>query len=124
MYNSIVIPGLQHWQLLSKQTDIGQSRTSALNPLQWTLAILLLGLLILLWTGADKWIIVGLGVCVFGDVGLLAFGYFYFMFKNPDALRSEAFSLQKMAIERGLVGDSLHEDITPTVGWSMHTRRR
>lgn len=29
------------------------------------------------------------------------------MFHNPDALRSESYSLSKMAIERGLVGDSI-----------------
>jgi hypothetical protein len=33
--------------------------------------------------------------------------YAYFATKTPDALRSERFYLQKLAIKRGLVGDSL-----------------
>lgn len=33
--------------------------------------------------------------------------YIYFMFKNPDALRSETFTLRKMAIEKSLHGDDL-----------------
>ncbi len=32
--------------------------------------------------------------------------YLYFMFKDPDALRSENYSLEKLAIQRGLAGDS------------------
>lgn len=33
--------------------------------------------------------------------------YVYFMRTNPDALRSEQFSLSKLAIEKGLIGDTL-----------------
>lgn len=34
--------------------------------------------------------------------------YLYFMFTDKDALRSETYSIQKLAIERGLRGDDLH----------------
>lgn len=37
---------------------------------------------------------------------LLAYGYFLFT-GNTDALRSERFTIKKMQIERGLLGDSL-----------------
>jgi hypothetical protein len=97
------------WQtLLSRQTDIGQSRTSVLNPLQWTLAILLLGLFGAFEAKAPQWMSVGIGICSFGVVLLLGVAYVFFMFRNPDALRSEGFSLQKLALEKGLVGDNLH----------------
>lgn len=33
--------------------------------------------------------------------------YVFLLFRDRDALRSEGYSLQKMAIERGLFGDSL-----------------
>lgn len=31
--------------------------------------------------------------------------YLYFAFKNPDCLRSETFTLSKLAIEKGQIGD-------------------
>ena len=38
---------------------------------------------------------------------LFGFGYVFFMFKDSDALRSERYSLSKMAIEKGLIGDDI-----------------
>jgi hypothetical protein len=38
-------------------------------------------------------------------VFLVAYGYL--LLKNPDALRSENFTLSKLAIEKGLVGDNI-----------------
>ena len=35
---------------------------------------------------------------------ILAYGYF--AVKNPDALRSESYSMGKMVIEKGVIGDS------------------
>jgi hypothetical protein len=43
--------------------------------------------------------LLGMTVCIF-----LAF-YMYFAVKNPDALRSEKYTLSKMAIEKNLIGD-------------------
>jgi len=37
---------------------------------------------------------------------LYLIAYIYFAIKSPDYLRTERYSIQKMAIERGLVGDS------------------
>ncbi len=95
------------WKLLANQTQIGQSRSSVLNPLQWTLAILLLGLGILALSRAPAWIITGGAVGFFVSLAFLLFSYGFFMRKNPDALRSEWYSLNKIALEKGLVGDNL-----------------
>ncbi|HTL73204.1 MAG TPA: hypothetical protein VL863_07860, partial [bacterium] len=40
--------------------------------------------------------------------------YIFLLKREPDALRSESFALSKMAIERGLVGDSQHELAKPS----------
>ena len=96
-----------NWGILAKQTNIGQSRTSALNPLQWGLAILLLGLGILVVAKVPSWIITGIGVSIFLILALFLISYIYFLRTNPDALRSEDFQLTKMAMEKGLLGDSL-----------------
>lgn len=99
---------LEHVRSWFNLAQIGQSRSSITNPLQWTLVIL--GGAILL-TGLMKmppWITDAMVVCFLFVLVLFVYAYLYFMHKNPDVLRSENFHLSKMAIERGLVGDSLH----------------
>jgi len=40
--------------------------------------------------------------------GLVFFGaYLYCLFADRDALRSETYSIQKLAIEKGFIGDSI-----------------
>jgi hypothetical protein len=91
---------------LLNQASIGQSRTSVLNPIQWFVAILLSGFCIALIVHAPTWFTVLVGVGV-GLAFALFFGaYIYFCKKDPDALRSENYSLTKLAIEKRFLGDS------------------
>jgi membrane protein implicated in regulation of membrane protease activity len=79
-----------------------------MNPLGWALATVLSALVFLVWQHAPFWIA---GVIVaFAAVLLLAYvgAYLFFMLKNPDALRSERFTLSKMQIEKSQIGDTLH----------------
>jgi hypothetical protein len=92
---------------LLQQANIGQSRSSVLNPLQWMLVILVFGLGICLLFHAPVWLVVLFAVMVALVLVLFLLAYLYFARVNPDALRSEQFSLSKLAIEKGLVGDSL-----------------
>jgi hypothetical protein len=39
--------------------------------------------------------------------------YVFLLIKNPDALRSEEFSLSKMALEKGLIGDTTSGFVDP-----------
>ena len=39
------------------------------------------------------------------SVSIYLLSYVYYALKNPDALRSERFTLSKMAIEKNLIGD-------------------
>lgn len=94
-----------NWNFLFGQ--IGQSRSSALNPLQWVLAIFVGGVVGLATAKAPEWAIIGTGTCAMVDFVALLCAYFYFMWKDRDALRSESFSLQKLAMEKGLLGDNL-----------------
>ena len=87
--------------------EIGQSRSSITNPLQWGMVILIGGVVLSLLVKAPPWI-TGILMAFFAGVGLLfLYAYAFFMHKNPDVLRSEHFHLHKLAIERGLIGDSL-----------------
>lgn len=80
-------------------------RSTALQPLLYFAAIVGALLIGASQTDAPEWVmhsLVGLlaGVAVVGG-----YGFLYFMKRNPDALRSEKFTLTKLAIERGLIGD-------------------
>jgi hypothetical protein len=67
----------------------GQSRSSVLYSLQWGLGILFPGTGILLWRKAPEWMIDMAGVFLAINFVAFIFAYFWFMAKNPDALRSE-----------------------------------
>lgn len=83
------------------------ARSTALHALQWVMAILLASLPILLFAEAPDWLFYVI-ICAFAAVMVtFLIAYIYLLFKDPDALRSERYSLSKMAIEHGLVGDSL-----------------
>lgn len=93
-------------ELLSRSTADG-SRTNVLNHLQWMIAALIAVLVSASLFGISEkliWLFAVL-LCVFIICYLIT--HFYFMFKNPDALRSEKFTIQKMALERGLIGDNV-----------------
>ena len=92
-------------ELLSSSTADG-SRTNALNHLQWMLAAFLGSTIVAFYSGVPHqfcWLLVAATAVL-----LLCYlvTHFYFMVKNPDALRSEKFTIEKMALERGLIGDS------------------
>jgi hypothetical protein len=90
---------------LSQATASG-ARSTALQPLGWLAGILIVGLAIVPFRNAPSWLLIllaGLLVCC---VVLYLLSYIYFAFKNPDALRSETFTLSKMALEKNLIGDN------------------
>jgi hypothetical protein len=52
------------------------------------------------------WLIILLAVILVFAFILFFIAYGYCLIKDRDALRSETYSIQKMAIERGIIGDS------------------
>lgn len=82
------------------------TRTDALRPLIWPIAGLLIAITGALTAHAPAWLLVVLvsavGIALIVYVG----AFIYFAAKDPDALRSEKYKLQKLAIEHGLYGDS------------------
>ena len=96
-----------------EQANAQGSRSTALSPLGWLTAIISSALFTALLAKAPSWAIVtiltALGLCV-----LMYFAaYIFFMIKSPDALRSEKFTLSKLAIERSVIGDNLSGLIDP-----------
>ena len=92
-------------ELLSRSTADG-SRTNALNHIQWMIAAFLVVFMIAATSGLATAVQIFIGSITVLLVIAYLVTHFYFAVKNPDALRSEKFTIQKMAIERAIIGDS------------------
>jgi len=83
------------------------TRSSALRPIDWLLLLQLGSLLGSLYLDAANWIVIFFVFSSALSFSLYLFTYVYLLFKDRDALRSETYSLHKLAIEKGLIGDSI-----------------
>lgn len=90
-----------------QQAMASGSKSTVLTDLRWFAAIVFSALLVAAGIQAPVWILILLSVilCLICVVYLAA--YIFFAFRSPDYLRSEKFTLSKMAIERSVKGDSL-----------------
>lgn len=82
------------------------SRSSVVTMLVIVMGMLLAGLVFSANTVAP-WVSMLLSGMLGVTFLFFLFWYSFFALKSPDALRSERFSIQKMAIERGMLGDSV-----------------
>jgi hypothetical protein len=89
------------------------TRTSALAPLQWMAAICFSGCVGLAYATHSVWLVAAALVMPFGICVFYCVAYWQHLKTNPDALRSERYSLSKLAIEKGLVGDDLKGLVAP-----------
>jgi len=89
---------------LSQASSSG-SRSTALQPLGWLSGILTSGLVVAASWGAPEWALITLSVLLVVTVSIYLISYIFYAIKNPDALRSEKYTLSKMAIEKNLIGD-------------------
>ena len=93
-------------QLFQHQAGSGKKST-ALQPIIYLAGFVLLALIVSFQLDTPLWLSIALFV-ILGIIILLFVGaYIYFMFRNPDALRSEKFNITKFAMERGLIGDNI-----------------
>lgn len=92
---------------LLQQASASGTKSTALKPLGWMLAILLSGTMTSFYINTPQWL--GLTLLVLSVITFLLYfyAYVYFMHNDRDALRSEKYSLEKMAIQRGLIGDDI-----------------
>ncbi len=91
-------------ELLQEASTSG-SRSTALKPLTWLVGILVAGVVSLAAYNPTFWLLVVVVALLAVVVVVFLGSYIYFMVKNPDALRSERFTLSKMKIEKNLIGD-------------------
>lgn len=83
------------------------SKSTVLKSLGWLIAILSSSTIAASRYGLDKWLVIMFGIL--DGVAILAYIGFYFFFalKDPELLRSEKYTIQKMAIQHGFIGDDI-----------------
>jgi hypothetical protein len=95
------------FQAILQQAATRSSRSTILTSLGWAMAILGSIWLGSIWVHASLFERLPIELLLIADVVAYLLAYKYFAVRNPDFLRSEKFTIQKMAIERNLVGDTL-----------------
>lgn len=110
--NSIML-GIAVIRALLQQATAYGSRSTALKPIGWMMPILVTATLGAFYINAPIWVGVMFIIFTSSTMILYLIAYIYFMFKDRDALRSETYSLRKMAIEKGMYGDDFYGLINP-----------
>jgi bacteriorhodopsin len=90
---------------LREQMQANLSRSDVLRVLIWPVLILIFGLVAAERTEAPAWALIGIGVFAALFLLIYALAFVFLLIFDRDALRSEKYSLHKMAIEHGLLGD-------------------
>lgn len=90
---------------LLEQISGSASRSTVLKPLGWALALFVPGTVVSAWLGLSLWLVGTFATLMALSAALYLAAYVYCLFKDRDALRSESYSIQKLAIEKQLVGD-------------------
>ena len=102
------MPPIQLIKAFLEQATAQGSRSTVLRPLAWLVAICAGASLAAVEFHAPTWIIVLFGVSAGLGIALYLGSYIYCLATGKeDLLRSETYSMQKLAIEKGFVGDSL-----------------
>lgn len=93
-------------ELLNK-SDASGSKSTILKPLTWFISIIIAGIVLLIKIGSPAWLIIMFSIIMGLSILIFFFAYVYCLFTDKDAIRSEKYSIQKLAIEKGLYGDSV-----------------
>lgn len=92
-------------QLLEQQIGFSKKST-ALQPVIWVIAIIGGILAASIRYASSHGVIVTLVIILVGVLTLFGGAFIYLLLNDRDALRSEKYNISKLAIERGVIGDS------------------
>jgi len=101
------LPGGDLMRELLRSSDAEGKRSTALTDLRWVFAVSVVALLVAGGFRLPAWIVTLFAVSFTLVLVAVLASHFIFLRSNPDLLRSESFTLRKMEIERGLLGDSI-----------------
>jgi heme/copper-type cytochrome/quinol oxidase subunit 2 len=97
---------LQLVSILKGQMNATLSRSDVLKPLAWLIGILATLTVAAAIGKSPTWLLVIFAAFMAMSVCLYIGAYVYCLVHDRDSLRSETYSLHKMAIEHGVYGDS------------------
>jgi Flp pilus assembly protein TadB len=103
--------------------DIGRSRSSILNPLQWTMVILIAAIVALQFAHAPSWLSILFATLLVLDMALFFIAYFYFMRQRPHSLRSESFDYKMSELIQRRAGEmeaGLYEEVSAVSELKVH----
>lgn len=109
------MPGIGLIRAFLEQATAKGTRATVMKPIGWMMALLISATLTAYYLKVPNWI--GVTFAVFAGLTMLLYllSYTYCLFTDKDALRSETYSIQKLAIEKGFVGDDLTGRLKPAV---------
>lgn len=95
------------------QHDATGTKSTVLKPLGWLIGILVSASIASYYFKSPNW--VGFTFVLFTGISILLYliSYIHFMRKDPDFLRSESFTLRKLEIEKGFIGDNISGQLSP-----------
>jgi len=120
MRSSSVTPPVKDFLRLA---DIGRSRSSTLNQLQWTMAILIAGIVTFQIAHAPSWLSIFLAVLLALDIAVFFIAFLYFMRKRPHSLRSESFDYKMSELIQRRAGEmkaGLYEEVSAVSELKVH----
>lgn len=98
---------LQHlFSAVQHQVNATGSRSDVLRSLVWPVGILATTLIGLVWVSAPSALLIACSVLFIVSLAIYLGAFIFCLIWDRDALRSEKYSIDKMAIERGVYGDS------------------
>ena len=97
-----------------EQATAKGTKTTILKPIGWMMVILVGATLSSFYFETPLWI--GAMFAIFSSLTMFLYlaAYTYCLFTDKDALRSETYSIQKLAIEKGFVGDDIAGQLKAT----------
>ncbi len=98
--------GTELLNTLLNHANANGSKSTVLKPLGWALGMTLSSLIISAYLKLPEWITIMLAIALGLMLAMYIGAYIYFMLTDSDALRSEKYSIQKMEIQKTLIGDS------------------
>lgn len=108
------MPGLAIIRAFLEQATAKGTRATVLKPIGYMMGILVSATLASFYLEAPYWL--GVMFAAFCGLAMLLYlsAYVYCLIHDRDALRSETYSIQKLAIEKGFVGDDIVGRLKPT----------
>jgi uncharacterized membrane protein (DUF2068 family) len=94
-------------KLFLEQATAKGSRSTVLKPLYVMMAVCISGVFASFHFSFPPWSSYFFAFFTFVTMSIYLVSFVYCLAKHPDALRSETYSIQKLAIQKGFVGDNI-----------------